>query len=119
MVYNLSTTRELMDRLAGSRCFRRLCGWERVSEIPSESSFSRSFGEFSTSQLPHRVHEALIKRENEGRLVGHISRDSTDIKARQKAIKKATGGEQGGGLVGPEKAKQLRRWPVVWTGKWR
>lgn len=88
MVYNLSTTRELIDRLAGSRRFRRLCGWERVSEIPSESTFSRSFKEFSLGQLPHRVHEALIQRHNERRLVGHISRDSTDIKARERAQKK-------------------------------
>ena len=33
-------------------------GWERRSEVPSESVFSRAFAEFSDTQLPQRVHEA-------------------------------------------------------------
>jgi hypothetical protein len=34
------------------------------------------------------VHEALIKKIHEGEVVGHISRDSTAIKAREKPLKK-------------------------------
>ena len=34
------------------------------------------------------MHEALIKKSHEDRLVGHISRDSTKIEAREKPIKK-------------------------------
>jgi hypothetical protein len=33
------------------------------------------------------VHEALIKRTHEQRLVGHISRDATAIEAREKPMK--------------------------------
>jgi hypothetical protein len=89
MVYNCSTTRELIDRLAASPNLRRLCGWDRVPSIPSESTFSRSFEEFSSLGLPARAHEALLKEYESERLVGHISRDATDIAAREKPAPKA------------------------------
>src|SRR2546423_229586 len=87
-VYNLETTRQLLDRLASDERLRRLCGWERQRELPSEATFSRAFAEFAESQLPARVHEALIEKYEKPRLVGHISRDATAISAREKAAKK-------------------------------
>jgi len=87
-VYNLETTRQLLDRLASDETLRRLCGWERHGELPSEATFSRAFAEFAESQLPARVHEALIEKYEKPRLVGHISRDATAITARGKAAKK-------------------------------
>jgi hypothetical protein len=87
-VYNLETTRQLLDRLASDETLRRLCGWERHGELPSEATFSRAFAEFAESQLPARVHEALIEKYEKPRLVGHISRDATAITAREKAAKK-------------------------------
>jgi hypothetical protein len=68
---------------------RRLCGWERPAELCSEATFSRAFAEFARSELPSRLHEALIKRTHEDRLVGHISRDATAIEAREKPVKTA------------------------------
>lgn len=38
--------------------------------------------------MPERVHEALIRKNYEGEIVGHISRDSTEIDAREKPLKK-------------------------------
>lgn len=87
-VYNLETTRQLLDRLASDERLRRLCGWERQRELPSEATFSRAFAEFALNQLPARVHEALIERYEKPRLVGHISRDATAIMGREKAAKK-------------------------------
>jgi len=87
-VYNIGTTSQLLDRLACDKALRRICGWEKVSDIPSESTFSRAFSEFAKHELPSCVHEALIKRYQSERLVGHISRDSTAIEAREKATKK-------------------------------
>lgn len=87
-VYNLETTRQLLDRLASDATLRRLCGWERASDLPSEATFSRAFAEFAESQLLPRVHEALIEKHEKPRLVGHISRDATAINAREKAAKK-------------------------------
>ena len=56
--------------------------------MPSESVFSRAFAEFSDTQLPQRVHEALIWNTHRDRLVGHLSRDSTAIEAREKPAAK-------------------------------
>ena len=87
-VYDMPTTRMLLDRLDTDVALRRLCGWERSSEVPSESVFSRAFAEFSDTRLPQRVHEALIGNTHRDRLVGHLSRDSTAIEAREKPAAK-------------------------------
>jgi len=87
-VYDMPTTRMLLDRLSTDAPLRRLCGWERKSEVPSESVFSRAFAEFAGTQLTSRVHEALILKTHQERLVGHISRDSTAVEAREKPVKK-------------------------------
>jgi hypothetical protein len=88
MVYNYPTTRALLERLATDKALRRICGWERKSDVPDEWTFSRAFAEFAKSRLPARVHEALIQKSYQGELVGHISRDSTAIEAREKPVKK-------------------------------
>lgn len=89
VVFGLSTTSGLIERLAVDRTLRRLCGWERLSQVPSEATFSRAFAEFARSGLPTRVHEALIKNTHANRLVGHISRDATAIEAREKPLQEA------------------------------
>jgi DDE family transposase/transposase-like protein DUF772 len=88
-VFNVATTRLLIERVTTDNTLRRLCGWEWVREIPSEATFSRAFAEFAASALPSRVHEALIAQTQRDRLVGHISRDSTTIEAREKPVKVA------------------------------
>lgn len=89
MVYDMTTTRVLLDRLASDPTIRRLCGWERKEDVPSEATFSRAFAEFSESRLPERVHQALIELHLGDQIIGHISRDSTAINAREKPEKKA------------------------------
>jgi DDE family transposase/transposase-like protein DUF772 len=86
-VFNFSTTRLLIGMLSADKTLRRLCGWQRAGEVPSEATFSRAFGEFATSALPSRLHAALIRETHADRLVGHISRDSTAIEAREKPAK--------------------------------
>jgi hypothetical protein len=83
-VLNLPTTRMLIERVEADKTLRRLCGWSRPAEVPSESTFSRAFAEFAESELPSRVHEALIKQTHADRLVGHIARDSTAIEGHEK-----------------------------------
>ena len=87
-VYNMPTTRMLIERLQSDISLRRICGWERRSEIPDESTFSRAFAEFATSELPKLVHNALISKVYENRIIGHVSRDSTAIDAREKPLRK-------------------------------
>lgn len=76
-VMQIPTTVMLIERLAVDKQLRQLCGWESLRQVPGESTFSRAFAEFANSELPSRVHEALIKRTHEDRIVGHISRDAT------------------------------------------
>lgn len=87
-VYGITTTEGLIEYLNGSPTLRRLCGWESVGEIPSESTFSRAFGDFAEGKLPEKVHEVVIKGHGRLKLGGHISRDATAVAAREKAIKK-------------------------------
>jgi hypothetical protein len=89
VVCNMPTTRDLLERLSSDRKLHRICGWEKKNEIPSESTFSRAFAEFSKSQLADRTHASLIERNLSDQLLGHISRDSTEIEAREKPKKKA------------------------------
>lgn len=83
-VFNLQTTRALLDRLRADIVLRRLCGWETAAGVPDESVCSRSFAEFAQSQWAQRVHAALIERTQGERLIGHISRDATAIEAPEK-----------------------------------
>ena len=80
-VLGLPQTNQLIDRLIADKTLRRLCGRESRGQIPSESTFSRTFAEFAASALPTRGREALIKPTHAERLVGHISRNSTAIEA--------------------------------------
>jgi hypothetical protein len=86
-VISIPTTKMLIERLTADKQLRRLCGWERPGQAPDASVFSRAFARFARSELPSRVHAALIKRTHQDRLVGHISRDATAIEAREKPVK--------------------------------
>lgn len=88
MVYNINTTTMLIERLKADKNLRRICGWESVTQVPSESTFSRAFAEFANSQLPQRVHEEFIKEKLGDEIISHNSRDSTAIEAREKSKKK-------------------------------
>ncbi len=87
-VYNEPQTRAFIDLLNSSDSLRRLCGWERRCDIPHESKFSRVFDLFATTELPQKIHEAMIKENLGGKIVGHVSRDSTAIEAREKIVKR-------------------------------
>lgn len=83
-IYGLETTRQLLARLRTDRQLRCICGWTSARQIPHESTFSRAFQEFAETELPQRLHEALIVHTQQGRLIGHIARDSTAIEARER-----------------------------------
>ncbi len=87
-VYNMSTTRMLIERLYSDISFRRICGFEFQNEIPSESVFSRAFAEFATTKLLTQVHAELIKTHYNNEVIGHLITDASAIDAREKPIKK-------------------------------
>jgi hypothetical protein len=83
-VLDLPTTRDLIDRLRADHALRSLCGWKSVTNLPHESTFSRAFAEFARTELPQRLHEAVIASTQKDRLIGHIARDSTAIEVRER-----------------------------------
>ncbi len=87
-VWNFPTTRIMLDAVCHNPTLRRLCGWETLGDIPSESTFSRAFADFSRDELPQIIHAAMLKVRCADKLVGHISRDATAIHAREKAAPK-------------------------------
>jgi hypothetical protein len=95
-VWNIPTTKALIEYLRAGGTLRRLCGWERAMEVPSEPTFSRAFEEFAEDGLPCNIHEAMVKcyveREGgEDKIIGHVSYDSTAVEARENAAKKPKG----------------------------
>ena len=85
-VFDVPTTRGLIERLEVDGRLCRLCGWSGAGRLPSEATFSRAFSEFAESGLASRLHETLIARTMDGHLVEHISRDATAIEAREKIV---------------------------------
>mgnify|MGYP003602185287 FL=1 len=87
-VLGLLTTRALIDRLGADTKLRRLCGFDLRVALPSEATFSRAFGEFARGELMQRVHARMVKDMLGEHVIGHISRDSTAIEARESLAKK-------------------------------
>lgn len=87
-VFNLTYTNQLIDKLEHDKILRRICGWDTY-ELPSEATFSRAFAEFSECFLAEKVHEALVVDMYQEEIIGHVSKDSTPIMARESmAVKK-------------------------------
>ncbi len=87
-VLKISYTKQLIERLQADTQLRVICGWDSTSKIPSESKFSRTFKKFVEASVPDKAHERLIKKFYENEIIGHITKDSTPIIARERALKK-------------------------------
>ena len=87
-VYNMQTTRDLIDRLKIDRTLRVLCGWRYANAIPSESKFSRVFDELSQLCIAQKTHEQFIKEYLSDTLFMYNASDATAIELRQKPVKK-------------------------------
>lgn len=83
-VFKLATTVLLREYLLNDPTARRICGFQSRRHVPSESTFSRAFHDFAAKGLPDRVHEILIEKYQSDRLIGHVSRDATEIEARER-----------------------------------
>jgi hypothetical protein len=88
-VCNIPDTKALIDALRQQPGLRRIVGWETAALVPSESTFSRAFAQFAQAGLGDIVHKALVEEHLGDRIIGHVSRDSTAIEAREKPVKRA------------------------------
>jgi transposase len=89
-IYDLPTTKVLIENLKGNSTWRQLCGWEYPSQVPSEPTFSRAFKQFAKFKLLDLMHETIVKENYREKIVGHASMDSTAIVGREKACRKNT-----------------------------
>jgi transposase/IS5 family transposase len=96
--FKIESTTELLLRLKSDSNLRRICGFEKV---PSESTFSRRMKKYSEKHLMEQILVSMVSKSHEGTIVGHISRDSTAIIAREKPVNKKK-------EVKPEKKKRGR-----------
>jgi len=88
IVLKLTYTKQIISLLESDSQLRIICGWENESKIPHKSKFSRAFKEFVSSNLPERVHQALISEVYKDQIIGHIVNDSTSLIGREKPLKK-------------------------------
>ena len=86
-VYNIQTTRDLIERLKIDRTLRVICGWRYHSEVPSESKFSRVFKEFSQQSIATKAHDVFIEKYLSETLFFYHSIDATAVELREKAVK--------------------------------
>ena len=84
-VLGVPTTTALIERLDLDKSLRRILGWERHSQVPSEATFSRAFAELAQGDLLDKMHAALIERSLGGRIVGVIARDATRDRGAREA----------------------------------
>ncbi len=120
-VYNMATTEILLDRLESDIKLRRICGWEQKRDLPSKATFSRAFAEFSEYELTQKAHAQIIDGYLGEQLIGHISRDSTSIHAREKPEKKEEAEKQpprkrGRPKKGEERTKEPTRIEKQFSG---
>ena len=90
---NLPTTNFARDLVLCAYSWRRICGFEFTGEVPSESTRSRAFAEFSGNNAIVSIHSGLLKAyvKDTRTLLCNVSNDSTEIKAReQRAPKEKT-----------------------------
>ena len=88
-IYNLQTTRDLIDRLQNDRTLRILCGWRYKNEIPSEATFSRAFDEISELNIAQKTHEKFVQEYLSKKIFFYNATDATKIPLREKPVKKA------------------------------
>lgn len=86
-VYNLQTTRDLIERLKIDRTLRVICGWRYHNDVPSESKFSRVFQEFSQQRIATKAHDMFIENYLSETLFFYHSIDATAVEHREKAVK--------------------------------
>jgi len=80
--FNIATVSSLRNRLLSDPSLRQICGF---STVPSEATFSRRYSLYAQQRVMEKTLGPLVSSYVDGRIVGHVSRDSTAIEAREKA----------------------------------
>ena len=71
----------LLQRLRSDSSLRRICGF---TTVPSPATFSRRLSEYADTHIIEQSLYKMVRAYHQGHIVGHVSRDSTAIEAREK-----------------------------------
>ena len=91
---NFPTTKDTLLIVRQSPVLRRLCGWESVADIPSESTVSRAYDQFAQDEVASLVHADFVQAALGRDGVFHVSHDSSAIDAREKGQRKPQTGDE-------------------------
>jgi len=80
--FTIGTVTSLRYRLLSDPSLRQICGF---TAVPSEATFSRRYASYAQNRLMEQTLGPLVSSYLDGHIVGHVSRDSTAIEAREKA----------------------------------
>lgn len=83
--FRITSIEALQNRLLNDPNLRQICGF---STVPSLATFSRRFAVCADQPVAIRTLNDMVSHYHEGRIVGHVSRDSTAISAREKPVNK-------------------------------
>ena len=81
-------TKDTLLSVRQSPVLRRLCRWETVADIPSESTVSRACDQFAQDEIAPLVHADFVQAAIGKDGVFHVSHDSSAIDAREKGQRK-------------------------------
>lgn len=84
-LFRIPTTDDLRKRLMADPNLRQMVGFRK---IPSAATFSRRMAVLAATPMITRALNDMTAQYHEGRIVGHISRDSTAIPVREKPANK-------------------------------
>ena len=59
--WNFPMTKDVLAEVRRCPSMRRLCGWESQSDIPSESTMSRTFGDFAVDETASSLFKDFVK----------------------------------------------------------
>lgn len=79
----IPTVTDLRNRLINDPNLRKICDFDG---IPSPATFSRRLKDFSKGNLMVQTLNGIVEQHHKGRIIGHISRDSTAIQARETPV---------------------------------
>ncbi len=81
--FRIPTVTDLRNRLLNDPNLRKICDF---NVVPSPATFSRRLKDFSEGPMMVQTLSAMVRHHHEGRIIGHISRDSTAIAARETPV---------------------------------
>lgn len=82
-IFHIETVTDLRNRLISDPNLRTICGF---TSVPSPATFSRRYAAFSKRTPMIQTLDTIVHGSHDGRIVGHINRDSAPILTRETPV---------------------------------